>query len=276
MAFAIESVALGAYTPQAMAKEERLQKIIARAGIASRRKAEELIQQGQVRVNGEVVKKLGVCADASKDQIEVGGVPISVAETRPTRIYILLNKPRGVMCTRSDPEGRKIIYDLLDPEMPRVYSAGRLDYHSEGALILTNDGVLTNALTHPRHDVVKQYEVKVRGQLSSEESSRLEKGVVLDGRRTRPTPIIEDRGSGTGKNTWYQIALTEGRNRQIRRMMESVGHPVMRLRRTAIGPIELGDLPIGKWRSLSPREVEALRTTVGLAGGTPARKRRKR
>jgi pseudouridine synthase len=247
-----------------MTNSERLQKIISRAGIASRRAAEELITAGKVRVNGVVVTELGAKASPDTDRIEVDGRTIDSAGYSRPEVFILLNKPRGVMCTKSDPEGRETVMDLLPPEYSTLFSVGRLDYHTEGCLLLTNDGDLANALVHPTHHVPKVYEVKVQGELTEPALAALREGVFLDGRKTNPVDVIKLRYSQTGQNTWYQFVLTEGKNRQIHRMLEVVGFRVVRLRRVSMGPIELGNLPIGRYRTLNEQEVASLRNAAGM------------
>ncbi len=251
---------------------ERIQKVLSRAGVASRRQAEQLMLEGRVRVNGAVVTELGTRVDPARDRIEVDDRPVDVRAVT-TRV-VALNKPRNIMVTRSDPEGRPTLYDLLPAELHGLYPVGRLDFGSEGLLLLTNDGDLAQALTHPRHAVPKTYRVKVRGRLDADDVAALAGGMVLDGRRTRPVFVEPVGPSRTGRNTWYEVLLLEGRRRQIRRMMERLGHPVMRLRRIAIGPLELGDLAPGRWRELDDAEVEALRRAAGGATSRPHRSRR--
>ena len=240
----------------------RLQKIIAQAGIASRRAAEGLILEGKVAVNGEVVTELGVRANPETDEVTVEGIPVEMDLFHAKRITLLLNKPRGVMCTANDPEGRKTVYDLLDEELPRLFTVGRLDYNTEGVILLTNDGDLANKLTHPRFHVAKTYHVKVQGSLSQEAIRQLRKGVLIDGRRTLPADV-EELGA-LEQNQWYEVVLVEGRNRQIHRMMEAVGVRVSRLKRVQFGNITNEGVNVGAWRSLSKREIE------GLLQGAPA------
>lgn len=260
-----------------MSDPERLQKIIARAGIASRRKAEELIRAGRVRVNGAVVRELGASADADVDRIEIDGRPIA-ASSSTTRLVLLMHKPRSTMCTHSDPEGRPTVFELLDPGLGRLLPVGRLDYGSEGALLLTNDGAIAQALTHPRHAVPKVYEVKLQGRLTPDDTRRLEEGMLLDGTKTQPAVVEEMKQTKTGKATWYRVVLTEGHNRQIRRMLEALHHRIQRLRLMSVGPIELGDLRAGAWRPLEPGELRALEqaTGAGPQRKAPARKPRVR
>ncbi len=239
----------------------RLQKILSSAGVASRRSAERLMAEGRVSVNGDVVRELGTRADPESDDIRVDGRPVS----RPARrLYLLLNKPRGYVTTRSDPEGRPTVLDLLPDVREYVFPVGRLDYDSEGLLLLTNDGELAAGLTHPSHEVPREYHARVRGVPDRHALDRLANGVTLDGRRTAPAQVaLLERGLGqAGDQALVSLTLHEGRTRQVRRMLEAVGHPVVRLRRVRIGPIADATLPLGRYRSLRPAEVEALRRAV--------------
>ena len=241
--------------------EERLQKIIAAAGITSRRKAEQLISSGQVSVNGQLVTELGTKADPERDHIRVGGKLLRGAEHH---VYLLLNKPKGFVTTASDPEGRPTIMDLLRDFKTRVYPVGRLDYASEGLLLLNNDGELANALTRAASHVPKTYLVKVSGQPSAEGLAKLRSGVVLrePGKprvKTAPAKIHLTRDA---PNPWYEVTLIEGRNRQIRRMFEEIGHHVEKIKRVRYGPLEL-DVPPGEYRRLKPEEVRQLQTSAG-------------
>ena len=242
---------------------ERLQKILSAAGIASRRLSEELIRQGRVSVNGRTVTELGTRADSAADDIRVDGRRIQPHQ-RPR--YLLLNKPRGYVTTRHDPEQRPTVLDLLKGVREYVYPVGRLDYDSEGLLLLTNDGALAARLTHPRHEVERVYEARVRGVVDRHAGQRLERGVIIDGRRTAPARIIRMTHAEApgGPQTIVEIALHEGRQRQVRRMFEAVGHPVVRLRRVRIGPIEDAALKVGRWRDLSPAEIARLKAAAGL------------
>jgi len=226
---------------------ERLQKVLAGAGLGSRRACEELIEEGRVTVNGEVAH-LGQRADSSSDRIAVDGIPLPVREGI---VYYLLNKPAGVVTSAFDPEGRPTVLELV-PEVPRVFPVGRLDIMSEGLLVLTNDGELTYQLTHPSFGVVKEYVVEVEGQLSREAIGRLRRGVELDDGLT-----ARARVTALGPHA-ARIAVHEGRNRQVRRMCEAVGHPVRRLVRTRIGPVSDRTLAPGKWRKLTTSEVRSL------------------
>ena len=246
--------------------EERLQKILARAGVASRRKAEELIQQGLVTVNGRVAG-LGDKADPERDAIKVEGR--RVQPHKGEHHYLLLNKPKGVMSTVSDPEGRQTVMDFVPPQLRKaLVPVGRLDYNTEGLILLTDDGEFAQRVAHPRYGSVKTYEVKVKGRPTEAELDRLRAGIVLGGKKTAPAKISSrsspmahrrrrDEDDG-GENTWWVIQLTEGRTRQIRDMFLHIHHPVQKLRRVAIGPLRDPDLPLGALRELRPREVETL------------------
>ena len=241
---------------------ERLQKIIAAAGIASRRKAEELITQGRVAVNGQIVTELGSKADPERDHIKVDGKLLRKGERHT---YLLLNKPRGYVTTVSDPEGRPTVMSLLHHVSERIYPVGRLDYASEGLLLLTNDGELANKLTRAASHVPKTYLVKISGRATEEDLSRLRRGIRLrpaprHGKEMRPvhTAPAEIRLIKDAANPWYEVTLIEGRNRQIRRMFEEIGHHVEKIRRVAYGPLQL-DVEPGHFRELTHREVETLR-----------------
>jgi 23S rRNA pseudouridine2605 synthase len=239
---------------------ERLQKIIAHAGFASRREAESMIREGRVTVNGKVVTELGTKASPGQDHIKVDGKLI----TRPeTHRYILLYKPREVTSTVNDPEGRKTVIDLVKGVRERIYPVGRLDYQSEGLLLLTNDGDLAYKVSHPKHGSVKTYHVKVRGVPEERIIGKLERGITIEGKRTVPCEIARMKTTGRGEdegNSWYEVRLREGRNQQIRKMFKAVGHPVSKLRRVAIGPIADPRLSAGEWRELTAREVKMLAT----------------
>ena len=232
---------------------ERLQKILAQAGVASRRAAEALIAKGDVRINGRIVTELGARADATRDRVEVKGERI-VAQ-KPA--YYVLNKPREVVTTLSDPEGRASIADLLKRIPERVFPVGRLDYHTSGVLLLTNDGELTQALLHPTRGVPKSYVVKVKGHVPIPKLEALRKGVVLDdGKPTKPAELFVVREEKN--NSWLQITITEGRNRQIHRMCEAVNLRVMRLSRVAFAGVTAEGLRPGDYRELTNREVMKL------------------
>jgi 23S rRNA pseudouridine2605 synthase len=248
----------------------RLQKLLSLAGVASRRAAEQLILEGRVLVNGEVVMTLGSKADPAQDDIRVDGRRLRF-DTRQR--YILLNKPKGYVTTRKDPEGRKTVMELLTGVREYVYPVGRLDYETDGLLLMTSDGDLAARLTHPRHEVERIYEVIVVGSPTEEDLEKLRRGIFLDGRRTAPAGLR--RGGTTGKGqkqlTKLTVALHEGRNRQVRRMCASIGHPVRRLTRIKMGPIGLGDLRPGQWRDLTPKEIDKLKTA---AAAVPSSSRR--
>ncbi len=240
-------------------KAERLQKVLSKAGITSRRKAETLILQGRVSVNGQVVRELGARAILGKDEITVNGKAIQSAEER---IVLALFKPRQCVTTLRDPQGRSTVADLVDNLPLRVYPVGRLDYDAEGLLLLTNDGELAHRLQHPRYKVAKTYLVKVRGHPGDEALTQLQQGVSLEDGVTAPAElnVLEDGK----KTTWLSLTLREGRNHQVKRMCTAVGHPVLKLRRIKVGPIRLGTLRPGESRRLKAREVRNLRRTVGL------------
>jgi pseudouridine synthase len=232
---------------------ERLQKIIARFGIASRREAEKLILGARVRLNGEIVTELGIKADPQCDRIEVDGKLIS-QNLPPEKVYILLHKPVAVVSTCYDPQGRKTVLDLLPTHYSHLYPVGRLDYNSSGALLLTNDGDFTNCLTHPRHHIPKIYEVWVRGQLDRDALQNWRNGIELDGKLTLPCQITVM--ARKGDRTQLRIVLREGRNRQIRRIAEQLNCPAIALHRIAISDIQINNLAPGKYRHLSAQEIE--------------------
>ena len=238
---------------------ERLQKILSKAGITSRRKAEGLILQGRVSVNGKIVRELGTKAVLGRDEIRVDGKTIK-PETEG--IVLVLFKPRRCVTTLHDPQGRPTVADFVSKFPMRLYPVGRLDYDVEGLLLLTNDGELAHRLQHPRYKVPKTYLVKVRGHPPEEAVARLQQGVNLEDGITAPAELIvmED----DQKATWLSLTLREGRKHQVKRMCAAVGHPVLRLRRTKVGPIELDNLRPGEIRRLKSREVRTLRKRVGL------------
>ena len=246
----------------------RLQKILSQAGVASRRAAEKLIEEGRVSVNSHTIREMGVKADPAADDIRVDGRRLRAPERHR---YILLNKPAGVVTTRSDPQRRQTVVDLLQGVREYVYPVGRLDYDSEGLLILTNDGDLAARLTHPRHEVERTYEAYVSGTPDNDAIGQLRRGIPLDGRRTMPAEVkLLSRGAAPRKgapndrrvNGVVLITIREGRNRQVRRMCEAVGHPVRKLRRVRIGPITDRRLRLGEWRDLSLQEVRLLKSLV--------------
>ncbi|NPV74366.1 MAG: rRNA pseudouridine synthase [Pelotomaculum sp.] len=238
---------------------ERLQKVMARAGVASRRHCERLIAAGAVKVNGKVVTEVGCKVDPARDKIQVGNRTISLF---PRRYYILLYKPRGYVTTLSDEKGRKKVTDLLKGVAGRVYPVGRLDYDSEGLLLLTNDGELTYALTHPKHRVPKTYVVSVKGLPGREKLEKMAGGLMLEDGPTAPARVrlIGRRG----KNVLLEITISEGRNRQIRRMCDSIGHPVVRLKRTKLGSLSIGNLRPGQYRHLTREEIKKLKEDAGM------------
>ena len=239
-------------------ERERLQKIIARAGFASRREAEAMIRDGRITVNGRIVTELGTKADPSSDHVKVDGKLI----TRPeTHRYILLYKPKEVMTTVEDPQGRPTVIDLVRGIKERIYPVGRLDYHSEGLVLLTNDGELAFRVSHPAHGSVKTYHVKVRGVPEERMVDKLRRGITLEGKRTLPCDI--ERIKTTGRtdeegNSWFEVRLREGRTQQIRKMYQAIGHPVSKLKRVAIGPLSDPKLTPGVWRELTKSEVKLL------------------
>jgi len=241
--------------------EERLQKVLARAGFGSRRACEELIRQGRVAVNGQVAQ-LGQKADPRRDRITVDGQPVRV---KRSRTYVALHKPRGVLSDEGDGSGRlPTVRDLVD--LPgHLFPVGRLDLRSEGLILLTDDGDLAFRLTHPRFGHEKEYRALVEGRPTEETLRRWRRGVVLDGRRTAPARVSFLRRQG--ERTWLRIVLREGRKRQIRRVAAMLGHPVHRLIRIRIGPVRLGDLKPGQWRLLSDAEIRALRAESGKGKG---------
>jgi 23S rRNA pseudouridine2605 synthase len=237
---------------------ERLQKVLARAGIASRRAAEQIILAGRVRVDGRVVRELGTQVDPRKSRVEVDGNKI-VAEKL---IYIVLHKPRGVVCTLSDPEGRPTIRELLKGAGGRLVPVGRLDFHTSGALLCTNDGEFAQALAHPKREVPKVYVAKVKGTVDDDALERFRERIVIDGRPTQPAQVRRLRFEGD--KTWLEITLREGRNRQVRRLGEATGFPVMRLARLSHAGVTSEDLRPGQWRELTLDELVDLKKTYGV------------
>jgi 23S rRNA pseudouridine2605 synthase len=236
--------------------EERLQKILSRAGIASRRQAEEIIREGRVTVNGAIVTEMGSKADLDRDHIKVDGR--LVHEPRK-QVYIALHKPNNCVTTVTDPQGRATVMDLLRGVRERVYPVGRLDYHSEGLLLLTNDGELANALMSAASHVPKTYLVKVNGPLTPEQEQQFRDGVPLGGRRTLPAGL---KITHRAENPWYEVRLVEGRKNQIREMFKHFGRLVEKLKRVRIGPLELGPLKPGAFRHLDAEEVAKLKRAV--------------
>lgn len=232
----------------------RLQKFLANAGVASRRSAEKMIADGRVSVNGETVREMVVQIDENYDSVEVDGERIKNAEKK---MYIMLNKPVGFVTTVSDDKGRPTVMELVSDISARIYPVGRLDYDTEGLLLLTNDGDMTYRITHPKHDVSKTYVAEVSGNISMDTIIQLRRGVVIDGYRTSPAEV--EVVGATQYGTKLEITIHEGRNRQVRRMFEEVGCIVKKLRRTKEAGLNLGHLPLGKWRKLSESEVNMLK-----------------
>lgn len=248
---------------------ERLQKYLAGAGVASRRRCEELIAAGRVVVNGVVVQELGACVQPGRDDVRLDGRLVA-----PPRghVYLALHKPRGVLTAAADARGRRVVTDLV-PHSGRVYPVGRLDADSEGLVLLTDDGDLANRVAHPRYGVEKEYAVTILGTLAREEQARLRQGVEDEGERLAALRLLP-RGGDERRSEWA-VVLRQGRKREVRRLFAAVGHPVLRLVRTRMGPVELGSLPAGAWRPLTEREVEGLRggqvgeRTSGRSAGVP-------
>jgi 23S rRNA pseudouridine2605 synthase len=255
--------------PEHRSSAQRLQKILAAAGVASRRDAERWIREGRVAVNGRVVSKLGARADPARDTISVDGRRLPKPRIHRT---VLLYKPRGVVTTTRDPRARKTVLDLI-PGRERLFPVGRLDSPSEGLLLLTNDGALTHQLLHPSFEVPRTYRVRVEGRVSQPTLRALRAGVRVDGKQLARCEVKIVAQSGIG--TLLEITLFEGRKRQIRKMMRAVGHPVRRLVRTRFGPLRLGRLRPGEWRELRPAEERALKRLVEEIGSIPPRPRRR-
>ena len=233
---------------------ERIQKILAQAGIASRREAEKMILEGRVVVNGTVIDALGLKADPLKDHIKVDGKRLPRYEPK---LSLLLNKPRGYLCTVKDPEERRTIMDLLTRVKARVYPVGRLDFDAEGLVILTNDGDLAHLLSHPKFSIPRTYLAKVSGVPDEKQLNRLKRGIVLEDGRARAVFILL-LGQGE-KNSWVRMVVAEGRNHLVKRMFMAIGHPVLKLKRVAFGSIQLGNLPPSQFRYLTPEEIEKLK-----------------
>jgi len=240
--------------------EERLQKILSQAGVASRRQSEKIIVEGRVTVNGATITELGSKADLDHDHIKVDGKLL-----RPPKhqIYLAMYKPNNTVTTVSDPEGRTTVMDLLRGVKERVYPVGRLDYHSEGLLLFTNDGELANSIMSAATHLPKTYVVKVNGTLSSDQEEKFRTGVPLSGRRTLPAGL---KLIHAAENPWYEVKLVEGRNNQIRTMFKHFGHLVEKLKRVRIGPIEIGPLKPGQFRHLTEEEVEKLKRAITRSG----------
>ncbi len=232
----------------------RLQKFMAGAGVASRRACETMITDGRVTVNG-IVAQLGMSVDENTDVIELDGKALRLQQRR---LVILLYKPRGVVCTSSDPEGRKTVQEFVRDIPERLYNVGRLDLNSEGLILLTNDGELANRMMHPRYGVKKTYRVICDGKLGAEAIAKLTNGVELEDGLTAPARVFDVFPTKDGGNTAFSITIHEGKNRQVRRMLEAVGHRTLRLKRESYGPLTLGDLKSGQWRYLSEEEISKL------------------
>lgn len=252
--------------------EERLQKIIARSGIASRRKAEEMIREGRVSVNSVTVRELGSRADIGRDEIRVDGKLICAEETK---IYLMLNKPRGYVTSLSDPQNRPLVIHLLPELGVRLFPVGRLDYDSEGLLLLTNDGQFAQHVQHPRYRISKTYRVKISGRLKAADFARLQKGLELEDGRFVPDDVVLEEINP--KTSWLTLKISEGRNRVIRRAFEQLGHEVLRLIRTAVADLQLGNLREGDYRLLKGWEIQRLLAPRRQSGSkTPLAKERKK
>jgi len=237
--------------------QQRLQKLIAAAGIASRRHGEELIAAGEVTVNGKIVSALGAKADPETDHIKVRGRLINPLLQKHEHVYILLNKPKGYLSSMADPEGRPLVTDLIPSRLGRLHPVGRLDFNTEGLLLLTNDGEFTNLITSARNRIAKVYEVKVKGVPPEGAIDRLRRGIAI-GKGERTAPAVVRKLREIKANSWFELTLHEGRNQQIRRMFDSIGHSVVKLRRTRVGTLDDKGLPLGKWRRLKEIEVKRL------------------
>jgi 23S rRNA pseudouridine2605 synthase len=247
--------------------QERLQKILSRAGVTSRRAAEVMITEGRVSVNGQIVTELGSKADPDSDVIKVDGKTVSISKKR---IYLVLNKPAGYVTTLADPGGRPVITELVKDIPERLFPVGRLDFNTEGLLLLTNDGEWANRLAHPSHEVEKEYLVKIRGTLDPEKIAQLTSGVKLDDGWTAPARVEVVRVME--KNVWFTIAIHEGRYRQVRRMCEALELPLVKLKRVRYGNILLGELKTGEYRLLEPAEAKMLAGS-GVTSDRPAAQR---
>ena len=250
--------------------EQRLQKVLAQAGVASRRAAEKLIAEGRITVNGKTIREMGTKADLTVDDIRVDGRRLKAERPR----YILLYKPAGYVTTRSDPQRRRTVMELLRGVREYVYPVGRLDYDTEGLIILTNDGDLAAKLTHPRHGVERTYEARVAGVPTEDQLERLRSGIPLDGHRTLPAEVtLLKRGRRGSSEGVLVMTIREGRNRQVRRMFEAVGHPVGKLTRVKIGPLSDRRLGPGEWRDLTEQEVRTLQALADRPVATRPRAR---
>jgi len=243
---------------------ERLQKILSRAGVASRRAAERIMGEGRVSVNGATVRELGTRADAAQDDIRVDGVRVRLPREP---VYLLLNKPKGVVSTRRDPEGRTTVMDLV-PSVAGLFPVGRLDVTTEGLILLTNDGAFAERVAHPRYEVPRVYHAKVRGVPEAATLARLRSGVRVEGERLAVDHV---RVLSADNNAWLELRLHEGKHHEVKRLLEAVGHPVSKLKRVSLGPVTARGLDPGQFGPLAPHEVRAL-----LSGAAGARRRRSR
>nr|WP_300004469.1 pseudouridine synthase [Tissierella sp.] len=233
----------------------RLQKYMAKSGVASRRKSEKMIDDGIVKVNGKIVTEQGLDIDPEKDMVMVDDKPIRLEENK---VYIILNKPLGYVTTMDDEKDRKIVIDLIDGVEERIYPVGRLDMDTSGLMLLTNDGKVTNKITHPRNQVIKKYIAIVEGTPNKLELTKFRKGLMIDGKRTSPATIKIVKNYET--ESILEIEINEGRNRQIRKMCEAINHPIKKLKRASIGEIQLGGLPVGEWRHLDDQEMKYIKS----------------
>lgn len=240
--------------------EKRIQKILSEMGIASRREAEEMILEGRITVNGRIAE-LGMKADPNRDHIKVDR---KLLTKREPKVYLMFNKPRNVVTTLKDPEGRPTVKDFLEDIRYRVYPVGRLDYDSEGLLLLTNDGDFANAIMHPSKKITKTYQVKVKGIPEQKEIDRLKKGIHLEDGLTAPATV--KRLKTTENNSWLEVTIYEGRKRQLRRMFDQIGHSVLKLKRIRIKGVDIGDLKPGRYRYLTPDEVTRIKKEISKLG----------
>jgi 23S rRNA pseudouridine2605 synthase len=247
---------------------ERLQKILSGAGLCSRREAEVFITEGRVKVNGIVVTELGAKADTEKDVVKLGN---KVARPAALKIYLLMNKPKGCITTLKDPLHRRTVIDLLGRGAPRVIPVGRLDYDTEGLLLLTNDGEFANAVMHPSRNMPKTYEVKVDGVMSESDLAAMARGVRLDDGMTAPAKVR--KMELTDNNSWIEVTIHEGRYRQVRRMCEALGHPALKVKRTKVGPLNLRGVPLGAYRDLTTSEIRSLLGAGGKEGVASVKRR---
>src|SRR5437588_1693123 len=248
--------------------QQRLQKLIAAAGIASRRHGEELIAAGEVTVNGKIVSALGAKADPETDHIKVKGRLINPLLQKHEHVYILLNKPKGYLSSMADPEGRPLVTELIPSSLGRLHPVGRLDFNTEGLLLLTNDGAFTNVITAARNQIAKVYKVKVKGMPTDNAVELLRRGIAIgEGERTAPAEVRQLRS--TEANGWFEVTLHQGRNQQIRRMFDSIGHSVTKLKRTRIGLLDDRFLATGQWRTLTDTEVKRLKHVGAKRNASP-------